>query len=464
MDDEIFTTEAGRRRLAQEWLASWLRTRRWFGAKDRPIRDCRIVRHTAVGQSWLCAVEVQFDDGARDAYLLPLTRVSSAEAAAVVATVSGGVLVDATHVPAFRAALFQVLAGREFADDLTVEGNAALAEAANDPPVSRVLTVEQGNSSIVYGDRWLVKLFRKLEAGANPEVEMARFLGVRAEFPHTPPFHGTLSWGGSDLALVNEFLPDAVDGWELALHYRQQPGDPAMREEWRKIVQQLGERAGEMHLALANAADDPAFSPEPITRDDVETIMRSMLETARTALGELEGPAASQLPDGESLLREFFTALQGMQPIQRLLDQVQALPPEGVKIRVHGDFHLGHVRYRPGEILFSNFEGEPLRTTAQRRAKQPPVRDVAAMLRSLAYAQASADPLPLPWTNAAADQAAFLTGWRSRVGGTALAAEFLLPIFLLEKAFYELSHELKHRPDWAHIPMRGIIALCRSLE
>jgi maltose alpha-D-glucosyltransferase / alpha-amylase len=468
MDDAIFTTEAGRQRLAQEWLPPWLRTRRWFGAKDRAIQACRMARITPFGTAWLCAVEVQFADGATETYVIPLTQVESAEAAAVIAPANGRMLIDATHVPEFRVLLFHVLAGRERVAGIEALQGVAFAQRfpGETSPVSRVLAVEQSNTSVIYGDRLFLKLFRKLEAGLNPDVEMARFLGERARFPHTAAFLGALMWEGSSLAVATDFAPDAVDGWSLGIKYHKHRGNLGMEEEWRGLVRDLGERTGQMHLALASDRKDPDFVPEPLTRDDVESAARSMLEMARDAVSDLENAKAFQGSAGQGMLQELFAALDGMRPIQALVNRLLDDVPLGVKTRVHGDYHLGQVLYTERGFLIADFEGEPLRSLQERRQKRPPARDVAGMLRSLAYLEASDrhSSRVARFGSSSAEGEAFLAGWRQAVGDSPLSDESLLPIFLLEKAFYELRYELRHRPDWVQIPLQGLVELCRSLE
>jgi trehalose synthase-fused probable maltokinase len=467
MDDSLFTTEPGRQRLATEWLPSWLRTRRWFGAKDRVIRECEIVHQVRVGPGWLCAVEVRFEDSAVETYMIPLTCVPSAEAAAVVALINGDFLVDATHVPEFRAALFQVLAGMESVPGVTSDHDDALREMFPEPPASKVLAVEQSNTSLVYEDRLFVKLFRKVEAGLSVDVEMTRFLSRDARFARVPRFFATLAWDGASLALATGFEPESLDGWRLALGYfRLWSSEPTAPSEWKALARKLGERTGEMHATLAQPSDAPDFSPEVIDADRVRAMMIAMLQTARTAAEALGGDTLELTPEAAAVFPEFLKALDGMRPIRRLMDQIEQLPPAGMKTRVHGDFHLGQVLHVDGDFLITDFGGEPLRTLVERRAKQPAVRDVAGMLRSFHYAAHTARGDESPETadaRAAEVGNAFLDGWRSKVAGSGSESELMLPIFLIEKAFYELSYEMRHRPEWVHIPLRGLLTLCQAL-
>ena len=469
MHDAIFTAEAGRQRLAQEWLPPWLQTRRWFGGRDGGIAGCEVSRQLRFGEAWLTTVEVRFTDGAQETYLLPLTVVDSAEVAAVIGTVGDRVLIDATHVPSFRALLFQVLSGAERVPGLEILPSPQFGDRfpGGSVPPSQVLAVEQSNTSLAFGDRMFLKLFRKLEPGVNPDVELTHFLGGNGRFAHTPAFLGALLWEGTALAVATEFFPEAVDGWSLGIKYHKHRGNLGMEEEWRDLARELGSRTGEMHMALASDRSDPALAPEPLTREDVEAAARSMLETARDAVSDLEHAKAFSGTAGQALLRELFTALDSMKPIQALVNRLLDDVPDGVKTRVHGDLHLGQVLHTDRGFLIADFEGERLRSLSDRRAKQPPIRDVAGMLRSLAYLEESDRPQARASSRPfmrSAEAEAFLSGWRKAVSGSPLACEELLPIYLLEKAFYELRYELRHRPAWVEIPVRGLVELCRSLS
>ena len=467
MDDTLFTTAPGRERLAAEWLPSWLQTRRWFGAKDRIIRQCEIVRQVPIGPAWLCAVEVKFEDSTSEIYIIPLTCVPSAEAAAVVATVNGDVLVDATHVPEFRAALFRMIAGEELVPGIVSDHDPELRAMLPESQPSKVLAVEQSNTSLVYDDRLFVKLFRKLENGLSVDVEMTRFLSRDAAFVHVPRFHAALSWAGASLALVTDFEPDSIDGWKLAFGYfRLWSSEPSAPAEWKNLARKLGERTGEMHALLARPTEDPDFSPRTLDAEDVRAMMVAMLETARNAAESLSGDTLELTPEAAAIFPEFLTALDGMRSIRRLMNRIEQLPPAGIKTRVHGDYHLGQVLYAREDFLITDFEGEPLRTLNERRKKQPAVRDVAGMLRSFHYAAHAARGEESPEIadeRAAEAGRAFLNGWRAKVAGSGSESEQMLPIFLIEKAFYELSYEMRHRPEWVHIPLRGLLTLCRGL-
>ncbi len=467
--DAILTAEAGRQRLAKEWLPPWLLTRRWFGGRGRGAFSCEVSRQLGFGDAWLTTVAVRFADGTTERYLLPLTVVDSAEVAAVIGTVGDRVLIDATHVPSFRAHLFRALSGLESVPGIDVLPGAQFAQRFPDgnAPTSQVLAVEQSNTSMAFGDRLFLKLFRKLERGVNPDVELTHFLGGNGRFAHTPAFLGALLWEGTALAVATDFFPEAVDGWSLGIKYHKHRGNLGMEEEWRELARELGLRTGEMHMALASERSDPALAPEPLTRDDVEVAARSMLETARDAVSDLEHAEAFAGTSGQALLRDLFAALDSMKPIQALVNRLLDDVPDGVKIRVHGDLHLGQVLHTDRGFLIADFEGERFRNLRDRRSKQSPIRDVAGMLRSLAYLEESDRPQARGSSRQmmrSAEADAFLSGWRKAVSGSPLASEALLPIYLLEKAFYELRYEIRHRPTWVEIPVRGLVELCRSLD
>jgi maltose alpha-D-glucosyltransferase / alpha-amylase len=284
-----------------------------------------------------------------------------------------------------------------------------------------------------------------------------------------PRFHAALYWADTSLALASEFLSNPGDAWSLALkEFARYVDDPAALDDWLPVSRRIGQRTGEMHYALAHAPSDfREFAPEPLTAEDVGAILMSMLETARTAAEALSQDSIAASREAIAMLPRLLAALDGMRPIQALIERIQQQPPEGTKIRIHGDYHLGQVIHTGDDFLIMDFGGESLRSVPERRTKQPAARDVAGMLRSFHYAAFAARGNAAPETAEAwaqDSQDAFLAGWRSALADSPVANESLLPVFLLQKAFYELSYELSHRPDWAHIPMRGILTLARALR
>jgi maltose alpha-D-glucosyltransferase/alpha-amylase len=341
----------------------------------------------------------------------------------------------------------------------------------------RIGEAEQTNTSIVFDEAVILKIFRRLGLGPNPDLELGRML-TNAGFEHIPAQVGEITYEGEiddevfqiDLGIAQQFVPDATDGWghlleRLDSFYDEVHDDDAPEDrrfltderakELLEEIDQLGDATASLHVLLSREELDPAFLPEPLTSDDVTEISERVL----ARLGEFGDEESTWLDAGAISI------------IERLEDDSDL----GQKTRVHGDYHLGQVILERGKWLIIDFEGEPLRSLEERRAKQSPLKDVAGMLRSFNYAAVAAllkraEPdgdewLRLePWAEAweSAVRARFLTAYMTRAHeGHFLPAErdvtaALLDLFEIDKAIYELEYELSHRPDWARIPRRGI--------
>jgi trehalose synthase-fused probable maltokinase len=340
------------------------------------------------------------------------------------------------------------------------------------------IAAEQSNTSVRFGEVAILKLFRRLEPGIHPELEIGRFL-TEAGFANTPPLLGWIELypSGSDpaaLAVLQGLLTDATDGWSFVLQQlkdcsRAEAGDLISEPPMLDLARRLGQRTAELHRAFAAPSEAPAFAPEPVT----PIMLRAWGDGARAmAVSALESLAqvAVDLPPTP---REQVVRMLARR--EQLFERIDALLPERVVAactRLHGDFHLGQVLVTKGDVFIIDFEGEPMRPLEERRGKQAPLRDVAGMLRSFAYAAATirmelkAGPDD-SWLDdwAAVMSATFLEAYRAQVAGCpSLPAdpadvERLLQLFLLEKALYEVRYELCNRPDWLGIPVAGVLAL-----
>jgi predicted trehalose synthase len=329
---------------------------------------------------------------------------------------------------------------------------------------------EQSNTSVTFGDRLIMKHFRRLADGPNPEEEMTRFLTERARFPHTPRLAGHLEYrragARATLAVVQELVTGARDGWEwmlagLEAFYqaaRRVPGvDPARLRSLAgptlDALERLGAVTGALHRALASDATDPAFAPEPITAADVAAWTSDVARRLAAAADALGSPS----PVADSDLQLGLRGLRGVD-----------------KIRHHGDLHLGQTLYREatGEFVIIDFEGEPLRPLAERRRKHTPLRDVAGLLRSIDYAAMATRPAGLEdWAAAwQAEGARLVTAaYRRAVTGAGFvpgadnAFTRALAVLELEKAAYEVLYEANHRPAWVAIPKVGLLRAASCL-
>jgi maltose alpha-D-glucosyltransferase/alpha-amylase len=527
-----------REALERTVIPPFLRAQRWFGGKARRIEAVRFVDWAPLQavprlehlRTFLALVEVAFGDGATDLYFLPLgvatgpaaVALSESLPACVLARLRGpggeAVLHDALADDGACAALLgAIAAGQEFptrAGRIRAFPTAAFAgpRGRADVPLPATLgPATSSNSLVLYGRRLLLKLFRRLEVGINPDFEVGRFLTEKGGFGRIPKVAGALEYhrpgsGPVTLAILQALVPHQGDGWghaiaELGRYFERASGrmrgpDPVAPDDrpllelaasdpppgaletigaYLHAAATLGRRTAELHLALADDRGDPAFTPEPLTAADLAALAAATLEQghqALTALRDNLGRLPEELvPAAQRLLDEGPAALAG-------LGRAPAGAPAAVKTRCHGDYHLGQVLWVDNDFVILDFEGEPTRTVAERRARQSPLKDVAGMLRSFDYAahaglfaftQSHPDDfgrlgpwavLWRQWTSAA-----FLREYRATAGGAAFlpaepgALAALLDTFMLDKAFYELVYELNNRPDWVRIPLQGILSL-----
>jgi trehalose synthase-fused probable maltokinase len=359
------------------------------------------------------------------------------------------------------------------------EALAGIAASLLDAPIRRG-SAEQSNTSVMLGDAAVLKLIRKLQVGVHPEPEIGAFLTDVARFPNTPALLGHMELqtpeGPVLLAVLQAFVANEGDGWEVILgrlkaRLRDADGGPLADPRSLEIACQLGTRTAELHHALATPTEDPAFAPEPVGAAVLKDWTASVEAMARRALDGL-ATARSSLPQGAR------DAAQNVLGRHNLSDRIKALAPHGaelVRTRIHGDYHLGQVLIAPNDVYIVDFEGEPMRKLSERRQKHSPLRDVAGMLRSIAYAagaasrEAGSPPPPdvlRQWAEAMSR--AFLDAYREAIVGCASyppdrpAADQLLTLFLLDKAFYEVTYELANRPDWVEIPLTGALELLTS--
>ena len=510
-------------------LAAFLGQRRWFGAKGRTPKSVKfgdVVPLPFDGTiSAMTTLEIDFG-GQQVRYQLPLAvapggaegDASRTVLAAIESADGPGVLFDATGDATFREALGQTVAhGARFegvgAAWIAEPVSAAAAETLEGVTSSKVGSAEQSNTSIVYGGRAMLKLFRKLEAGEHPDAEIARFLTTRTSFRGTPELLSTLriedGEGSVTVAgMMQRFVPGAADAWGYALEQgrgyfggggsgagnaskaggggakgrgnaAESGGSSQGAIPFAAEAGQLGRVTREMHEALASVDDDPDFAPVRATEEDLEhwadAARESVDEGLRLLAERLEagGLPADRVPEARALAERGDVYHDFA---DELADRVGE--DAGMRIRHHGDFHLGQViRGSSGDLSIIDFEGEPARPLAARREKQSALRDVAGMLRSFAYAASTlaserrgkGDARDLESVSARWERAvreAFLTNYLGVANGRhgllpdkREGVDALIALFELEKTFYELGYELNNRPDWVWIPMRGAARL-----
>src|SRR6478752_3358217 len=409
---------------------------RWFGSKSQDVADTNVLETIPVDRFEIAILEVAFHPGTHELYQLVLADGE-----------------DAIAAPDFVRALVRLMD-----DDADIETEAGSVEFRHtgvpmgDVTDVRPMGAEQSNSSLIVDDRIALKAYRRLGAGPNPELEVLRFLTERG-FEHIPALRGWYAHTGrlidATLGVAQEFVPKSVDGWDLALE--------DLREAPARFVdraRELGDVTGQLHTALAADATDPAFAPE---------------ETSAESLGLLNATVDEEIEQVFLHLPQDMPELAPIrgrgQEVRERLSLLTTVGTAGRIIRHHGDYHLGQVLH--GEArgwVILDFEGEPARTLVERRRKRSPLRDVAGMLRSFAYAATAAEltrdaEIPDDWEERARER--FLESYFETVDATLLPAgdaaiERILAVFELEKAVYELRYELDNRPDWVGIPVAGI--------
>ena len=510
----------GGRELEREVLPAFLVKQRWFGAKDRAITGTRVADWAELGGGrdghLLAEIEVGLAGGEPpQRYFLPLATSYDDQALShgwpllsfALAQVRRGAKVGALY-DAMASAEFPLAALKAIREGTVIAAGAnasircwstsALAgvEVPQEVEVKRLAT-EQSNSSAMIGNRAVFKAYRKLQAGVQPEIEIGRFLTETARFTNTPPLLGAIERIGADgaptaLAAAFGFVRNQGDGWiyttdylyrtldELRLHAAAGPEPAAAPAEdphgfYLAQTRILGQRTAELHRALATPTEDPAFAAEPITRADLKAWQRAVRRQAEAAFKALKH-VLPQLDEGDR--SRVKALLAHRDDCYARIDALIEPPVRAAKTRVHGDYHLGQVLVAQNDFYILDFEGEPARPLAERRAKTSPLKDVAGMLRSFDYAAwaavtslAQVHPgtgeivrtLAEAWRQASA--AAFLAGYRETIAGCpsypedAAEAERLLNLFLLEKALYEICYDAANRPLWVRIPLKGVTSL-----
>jgi maltose alpha-D-glucosyltransferase/alpha-amylase len=360
----------------------------------------------------------------------------------------------------------------------------------------RAVDTEQSNTSVLVGTDCVVKLFRRLEGGINPEIEVGRFLTETVGFANTPPLLGTVEWVDAEtrsaVCVVHQFIENQGDAWSVTNAYldryvedqRLLTTEPTEETDeqaaYLNRIRQIGHRVADMQIALASRDDIPEFAPEPITPEDLREWAEDLLRRASRVLDEL----ARRKSEFRNIEHEVDALLAQRASLPRRVERLFPKQVSAMKVRHHGDFHLGQMLIVKDDVFIIDFEGEPRRSLEERRRKVPAARDLAGLLRSIDYSATAA--LDRALKSAPDEQgkvAQALDDWRQRAVNSVLIAyhehltdprlwpakrkeaDALLDFFLLEKAFYEIEYELAHRPDWLRVPLAGTLrVLSRSEE
>jgi maltose alpha-D-glucosyltransferase/alpha-amylase len=515
--------DLGSRRALEAAIPRFLVGQRWFGAKGRRISTVELAEaiplnggHDGTG-GIVALVDVAFTEGEPSTYALPLVGRREGEdigAEHVLARVEAAdgpwLLVDGLRDAGMCRALLELIERRRVARGQArrlagsrAEGFVRLrGEGSLEPHFG---WGEQSNTSVQYGDRLVLKLFRRIGQGVHPELEVGRFLTDRTTFRHAAPTAGAIELtggaGATTIAILQGYVQNEGDAWAYALDAVREsferalalPSDQSVPRVERSVMDMVGElpslltydligpflgsawllgrRTAQLHLALGSRPDDPVFAPEPVTRMYQRSMYQSMRSQAVATLRRLSqqqvGPEVEELLAREDELLSRYAAVTG----ERI---------SGQRARIHGDFHLGQVLWTGRDFIIIDFEGEPARPLSERRIKRSPLRDVAGMLRSFDYATRTA--MRWPWVqDLSQEEKTFLADWAQAwthwvsatyldhyfdvVGDSPLLPETedetrrLLHAQLLDKAVYEVGYELDNRPDWLPVPVRGLLDL-----
>jgi maltose alpha-D-glucosyltransferase/alpha-amylase len=506
----IGMAEKTRTQFETDTLPRYIETQRWYAAKGTAIERVRITEQVLWQEAkvtWLMALVELDGPEPRAAYFLPLAlaweerddervkNLSTSAVAKIRQQASVGVMGDAFADEVFCHAMVSAMASRReipmAQGKLQFRPTAAFAEIAG--PDYATLPVERprgssSNTVVNMRERLMLKGYRRVRVGLNPELEMGLYLTEVAHFASCAPLAGVLEYVGNDgqtrlLAMLQGFIANQGDGWTYSLEYvrrhleqyRTTPAGDALpqnvHEAYLALIRVLAQRTAELHRALAAPTNDAAFSPLPLGRADVDGYRQRALEEARGALdllaANIEAVPAADRENANAVLA------QRDQIMKRIEAYTAAIPP-GKKIRIHGDYHLGQVLVTRNDFAIIDFEGEPGHSLEERRGKHSPLRDVAGMLRSFSYVQQSAlrsvahneaeaarlAPLARAWEIEV--RTAFLSAYDSAAQPAALydslaPGQGLLGLFELEKALYELRYEIGNRPAWIGIPLQGML-------
>lgn len=536
--ESVFTGKA-RTELEEKILPRYLLHSRWFASKSKRINRISIqeniaLQDTAVS-SRLLIIRVTYTAGGEELYFLPVSFLEKASSAiieefpqAVIAEFlvdnQEGYLFDGMYEESVHLALYNLITGRRRLKG--INGNLSgisgrelknIIQKAVDPLKSRNLKVEQSNTAIVFDELLFLKIYRKLDEGINPELEMMHFLGEKACFKHIPPFAGALQYKKSrsetySVAIMQGYVENSGNAWTLisgfiARFFEQvlssdyQVGIPTdtfiplieispldippvlsemVGELFLELIILLGRRTAQMHLALSQSNTIPEFYPEPFTQLYQRSLFQSIQGLVQRIFGQLEKQKKT-VP--QEFAKDIEEVLGLKKHIIESLRRIVKKKISSLKIRIHGDYHLGQVLYTGKDFIIMDFEGEPARPLSERKLKRSPFRDVAGMIRSFHYAVYST--LLLNPTFRKMDipvLEAWISPWYHYVSGlflnsylkTADNASFipankeeitiLLQTYLLEKAVYELGYEMDNRPDWLLVPLRGIESLMQNIS
>ncbi|QWR78547.1 putative maltokinase [Candidatus Magnetomonas plexicatena] len=533
--EEVFSGKA-KKTLEKEVLPSYLTSCRWFAGKARKVQDVEIIEDILINgnSAHILLIRITYSDGLPEIYLLPVSFAAASESKqllddypfAVIANVTTeygeGIIYDATYDDAFRRALLSFIIKRKSVKGINGHLIAFYerrmkhhGDSYYDIESTQVLKADQSNSSLFYEKKLIMKLFRKLEEGINPDIELLRFISEKGDkssiAENTPVFMGLLEYKHNQssepmfIANLQRYIQNEGDAWKytvgnITMFYEDilslKPNPSGIKElhkslldvnnenipklivdlfgiRFIEMVSKLGKTTADMHLTFAAHNNNPDFTPEPFSALYQRSLYQSMQNMAKRNF-ELLRKNLKTLPD--LVKEESENILNHEKDVLQFFKLIVKMKITASKIRIHGDYHLGQVLCRGNEFVIIDFEGEPLCTLSDRRLKRSPLRDLAGMIRSLHYAPHSTllksaiftqkDVMELaPWADLwyFYTSGIFLSSYLETVKDSEFIPtgrvefENLLRVFMLEKAIYELGYELNNRPEWLPIPLKGVL-------
>lgn len=525
--------------LENRILPDYIMKLRWFGGKGKGPENFRIIDHATIGleegTAFLLLIEVSYHDGLPETYQLPVAfgkgqfsyRLQDNCPQSVIAHLkvghTEGVLYDAIYgIELQHAIIANMVGNRQIGQkngQISFLGNKKVKKhiKENPRPRPRVLSAEQSNTSIIYDNTFYLKIYRKVDAIINPDVEMIAYLSGTARFKHVPAYLGRIQWEFKSghtmvLAMMQEMAVSNSDGWTymldrlndfnervlshadpnslleevkgkllLPLNFDEIPNNMKLLLEGNlaELVKLLGIRTAEMHLALAKPTELPEFKPEPFSLHYQRSLYSSLQSLVRASFQSLQKNMENLSAEVQEEAKEVLLLRERVLSTMKRIYQHRI---DAVKTRIHGDYHLGQVLFTGKDFLILDFEGEPARSYSERRLKFSPLRDVAGMLRSLHYAafgsllldnQIREDdiktltPFIEQWYHYMSGF--FMRAYLDKVNEAAFIPtrledlQIMMDVYLLQKAVYELNYEINNRPNWVLVPLRGIKSILKEV-
>jgi maltose alpha-D-glucosyltransferase/alpha-amylase len=528
--------------ILEALLLDYIKSRRWFRGKAREawgaeIEDI-IPLHFNSSDAYIVLFQVDYSEGEPETYAIPVAvapaekgkRLDEDYTNALIARLKQrgksdeSVLFDGMIDRDFCAMLLKVMERRRTfkgkSGEIVTSPTRAFRRLRGSGDVDLTplpMNVEQSNTSVMYGNQLFLKLYRKLEEGMNPDLEIGKFLTENTPFVNISQVVGSLEYKRGrrnplSLAILQSYVPNEGDAWGYTLDFLERYFDGVLAHPTVQVppiprrpllsllkeppplahetigpylvsAQLLGQRTAELHIALASGLQNPDFSPEPYTLMYQTSLYQSLRGFAVRTM-QLLRERLRYLTEEQQ--EEARLILEMEKEIIERYNLIRKQKIAAVRIRCHGDYHLGQVLYTGNDFVIIDFEGEPARSLSERRLKRSPLRDVAGMLRSFHYAAHSAVLKQMPLLPKPEDDQPLLQHW-AQYWYTWVSVEFLntyldviaqtgllpdkpdqlkilLDAFLLDKALYEVGYELNNRPDWVGVPLQGILQLKETGE